>query len=151
MSKQEQKLKEGAKPFLEEGEEILAAIVAAARGHTQSVAGARGLGQSQVGKVADAAEQAGIKLASPMGVAVTQKRLLTLSIGAPIGMGLGGKVKDVLSSVPIAEVDSIEVKRLGLGKKVIITVRSVPVTLEANAAANASELAEAFTRVKSGG
>jgi hypothetical protein len=86
-----------------------------------------------------------------MGVAVTQKRLLTLSIGAPIGMGLGGKVKELMSSVPLEEVDSIEVKRLGLGKKVIITVRSVPITLEANAAANANELAEAFQRAKSGG
>ena len=150
MSKQEQKIKEGAKPFLEAGEEVLAAIVAAPRGHTQAVAGAQGLGQRQEGRVRDAAEQAGVQLASPMAVALTQKRLLTLSIGAPIGLGIGGKVKDVLSSVPIAEVDSIEVKRLGLGKKVILTVRSVPITLEANAAANANDLAEAFERAKAG-
>ena len=58
-----------------------------------------------------------------MALALTPQRLLVLTISNPIGMGVGGKVKDVLSSVPIEEVDSIEVKRLAVGKVVTVTVR----------------------------
>jgi len=51
MSKHEQKIKEGAKPFLEEGEEILAAFVARPRGWTQAAAGSANLGALQQGRV----------------------------------------------------------------------------------------------------
>jgi hypothetical protein len=57
-SRHEPKVKEGARPFLEEGEEILAAFVARPRGWTQSMAGARGLGAAQQGRAYAAAEQA---------------------------------------------------------------------------------------------
>jgi hypothetical protein len=149
-SAQERKIADGAAPHLDPGEEILAAIVAAPRGHTQAVAGSMQLGAAQQGRARGAASQAGIRLEAPMALAVTQRRLLTLRIGTPIGLGIGGKVKELMSAVPLAEVDSIECRRLLLGKKVTLTVRGVSIALEANAAANATGLVRAFEAAKAG-
>ena len=148
MSRQSEKIVKGAQEFLEDGEEVLAALVAAARGHTQAVAGSMNLGAHQQGRAGAAAAEAGLQIASPMGVALTQKRLLTLRIGTPIGLGIGGAVKGLLSAVPIADVEAIEVKRLALGYTIALTVRGSRFALEANAASNAPALAEAFERVR---
>ena len=150
MPKAEQMIEEGVQPFLEAGEEFLAGGVAAPRGHTQSVAGARGLGQKQKGRAVDAAEEAGIRLESPMALALTSRRLLVLKIANPVGMGIGGKVKEVLSAVPVGEVDSIEAKRLLLGSTLTLTVRGVEMKLEAGAGARTKELAKAFESLKAG-
>lgn len=144
----ERKLKAGAQPFLEADEEILAALIARPRGWTQATAGSIHVGAAQQGQAYLAAEQAEFQLTSPMALAVTQRRLLSLKIGSPIGLGLGGRVKELVSSAPIAEVDSIEVKRLPLGQVVTLNVRGAPIKLEANALAGARGLAEAFNRAK---
>lgn len=150
MARAEEWIGEGAKPFLEPGEEVLVALVAAPRGHTQSAAGVAALGDRQQERVTAAADQAGMRLEAPMALALTPKRLLALAISNPAGMGVSGKVKEVLSSVPIAEVDSIEVKRLLLGSKITLTVRGASMKLEAGAGARAKPLAEAFDRLKAG-
>ena len=144
MSRQNDKIAKGADQFLEPGEEVRVALVAAARGHTQAVAGSMNLGAHQQGRAGAAAGEAGLQIASPMGVALTNRRLLTLRIGTPIGLGIGGAVKDLLSAVPIADVDAIEVKRLALGFTIALTVRGSTFKLEANAASGAPALAEAF-------
>jgi hypothetical protein len=148
MSRQSQKIEDGARPFLEEGEHVLAALVAAARGHTQAVAGSMNLGAHQQGRQHAAAGEAELKIASPMGVALTQRRLLTLRIGTPIGLGLGGKVKELMSAVSIDDIDSIEVNRLALGFTILLTVRGNTIKLEANAASGAPALAKAFDDVR---
>ena len=155
-SKQEQKVKDGAKPFLEEGEEVLSAIIARPRGWTQASAGHAGpgfvaasLGQKKQQRNVESAQQAGFKIASPMALAVTQRRLISFKIGSPIGMGLGGDVKELVDAVPVGDVDSIELKRLAIGKTVTVTVRGAAFTLEANAAADAKGLVEAVERAKS--
>jgi hypothetical protein len=79
---------------------------------------------------------------------LTNKRLLTVQTGEALGMGVGGAVKDVLSAVPITDVDSIKVKRLLLGYVVTLTVRGSEFKLEANAAAGAKPMAEALERAK---
>ena len=147
-SKQEQKVREGARQFLEDGEEIVATIIARPRGWTQQMAGSMVLGSSQQSKVRAAAEQAGVELASPMAVAITQRRLLTLELGSTVGFGAGGAVKKLLSSVPIAEVDSIELKRLALGKVVKLKIRGSEIKLETNAMADAKGLVEALERAR---
>ena len=83
-----------------------------------------------------------------MALAVTQRRLLSISIAAPIGLGMGGKVKELVSAVPLSEVDSIEVKRLAAGKTITVTVRGTPFVLEVGAGANAKGVAEAFESAK---
>lgn len=150
MGAYDKKLAEGAKPFLEEGETVLAAFIARPRGWTQSMAGARPLGRAQVHAAATGAAASGFALASPMALAVTQRRLLTLSIGSPIGLGIGGKVKGIAGSAPLSAVDSIEIHRLAVGKTVTVTISGEPFKLEANAAANAKGLVAAFEQAKQG-
>jgi hypothetical protein len=58
-----------------------------------------------------------------MALAVSQHRLLVFRIGSPLGFGIGGAIKELVGAVPVKEVDRIEVKRLGLGKTVTVTVR----------------------------
>jgi hypothetical protein len=79
MARAEAKIKEGAAPFLEQGEEVLATIVARPRGWTQQnaspggglvagmVGGAMG-GKKQQDNVA-AAEESGFEITSPMALA----------------------------------------------------------------------------------
>ena len=150
MKRAAEKIKEGAQPYLEPDEVVHAALVVAARGHTQQVAGVRELGSRQKGKQVAAGEDVGLQVTSPMALVLTQQRLMTLKIGAPIGMGLGGKVKEFLSAVPISDVDSIEAKRLAAGHKITVTVRGVPIALEAGAGSGAGDLPEALERAKAG-
>jgi hypothetical protein len=140
----ERKIKDGARPFLEDGEEVLAAFVARPRGWTQAMAGSLHLGSAQQGRAHAGAEQAGFRLASPMALAVTQRRLLALRIGSPIGLGIGGKVKELVSAAPIADVETVDVRRRGLGQVITLVVRSASFELEANAMAGAKDLAEAL-------
>lgn len=158
MARAETKIKEGAAAFLEEGEDVLAAVVARPRGWTQVVASGgvepvggfvgETLGQRKVDGNVDAAAEAGFQLASPMALAVTQRRLLSFGVSAPIALGIGVKVNELVSAVPVSLVDAIEVRRLALGKIVTVTVRGVPFRLEVGAGANASGLAKALDRAK---
>ena len=147
-SKQEKKVKDEMGPFLEEGEEVRAVLIARPRGWTQSTAGSLELGGRQQQKAHGGAEEAGIQLASPGAIVLTQKRLLTVQTGEALGMGKGGSVKEVLSAVPITDVDSIKVKRLLLGYVVTLKVQGSEFKLEANAAAGAKPMAEALDRAK---
>ena len=161
MARSDAKIKEGAAPFLEQGEEVLAAVVARPRGWTQSNASAGGgaaagliggaLGGKKQQQNVNAAQESGFALASPMALAVTPRRLLSLEVTAPIGLGIGMKVKQLAGAVPVSEVDSIEVKRLGVGKTVTVTVRGVPFVLEVGAGADAKGVAEALERAKATG
>jgi hypothetical protein len=142
--KAEEKIREGAGPFLQEGEEILAAFVARPRGWTQQNAGVRGLGSSQAAKATAGAEAAGFELASPMALAITDRRLLSFALGATPGMGMGGQIKELAGEAPLDAVDSIEIKRLLMGKVVKVTIRGSEFKLEAGAGANAKGVVDAF-------
>jgi hypothetical protein len=145
------KFKRGSRPFLPDGEEITVAFVARPRGWTQSTAGGAALGGARQGREYAAGDESGLAIASPMALAITQRRLLVLRIGSPIGLGIGGRVNGLVSAVSLNEVDSIAMKKLLLGKVVTVTVRGVPVTLEANAAANVTRLIDAFNRARAVG
>ena len=153
-SKQEKKVKEEMERFLEEGEDVRAVLIARPRGWTQTTAGGRTLGVGQaIGghaqqKARGGAQEAGIQLGSPGALVLTQKRLLTVQTGEALGLGAGGSVKEILSAVPVSDVESIKVKRLLLGYVVTLTVRGSEFKLEANAAAGAKPMAEAFERAK---
>jgi hypothetical protein len=158
MARAEAKIMEGAAPFLEQGEEVLAGIVARPRGWTQSSASAGGgavagivggtIGGKKQQKNIEAAQESGFEITSPMALAVTDRRLLCFKISSPIGLGIGGDVKELVSAAPLSEVDSIELKRLGVGKTVTVTVRGTPFVLEVGAGANAKGVAEAFERAQ---
>jgi hypothetical protein len=147
----EDKIKEQARPYLEAGEDVLAAFMARPRGTT--TAGAGGLGAGAMGgmkaaRQKRAAEEAGLQLASPMALALTGSRLLVLAISPPIAMGKGGDVKDLISAAPLADVESIEVKRLLVGKTVTVAVRGTSFKLEVGAGGDAKGLSEEFARAK---
>jgi hypothetical protein len=158
MARADTKIKEGAAPFLEPGEEVLAGIHARPRGWTQGTASSGGgavagivggaLGGKKQQKAYSGAEEAGFQIVSPMALAVTDRRLLCFKVSALVGMGMGGEVKELVSEAPLADVDSIEAKRLGMGKAVTVTVRGTPFVLECGAGANVNGLIEGFERSK---
>jgi hypothetical protein len=79
---------------------------------------------------------------------LTRQHLLTVKIGAPIGLRLGGKVKEVLSSVPLSDVAGIEVTKIALRQSITLHARGESVALEANAAASGNELAATLASLK---
>lgn len=152
MSSYEDKIKEQAQSYLQPGEQILAALIARARGATQASMGniaGNVIGGRKVVENRRAAEGAGLKLTSPMALVMTDQRLLVLKISPIIGMGKGGDVKELVSDVPVADVDSIEIKRLLVGKVVTVTVRGTPVKLEVGATGDARGMADGLARAKS--
>jgi len=142
----EDKIREGARPYMEDGEEVLAAFVARPRGWTQAMAGSLHVGAHQQGQATAGADAAGFALASPMALAITDRRLLSFSMGAQAGMGVGGGVKELVGQAPLADVGAIKVKRLLMGKVVELQVRGETFKLEAGAGANAKGVAEAFAQ-----
>lgn len=147
MAKAEEWITEAAAPYLEEGEQVLVALVAQARGHMQTSAGSVGIGQRQESKHEAAGESAGFRIASPMALVLTPRRLIGFDI-SNMGMGMKGKIKEVLDSAPIAEVDSIEAKKLLLGMRILVKVRGVEFKLEAGPGAKAKPMAEELQRLK---
>jgi hypothetical protein len=154
MARAETKIKEGAAAHLEAGEEVLAACVARPRGWTQQNASPGGgfaagvvggaLGSKKQQKATAAADSVGFELPNPMALAVTQRRLVAFKISSPIGLGIGGDVKELVSAVPLSDVDDIKVKRLAVGKTMTVTVRGSEFMLEVGAGANASGVVDAF-------
>lgn len=147
----EDKIKEQGQPYLEAGERVIAAFIAQPRGATTARIG--GLGPSSIagtklGRQNHAAHEAGLQVANSMALALTESRLLVFSVTKPIAMGKGGDVRDLVSTAPLSDVDSIEIKRLLVGKVVIVTVRGIAIKLEAGGGANANGLADEFARAK---
>ena len=147
-SAHEKKFTEGAQPYLEEGEQVLAACIAQAKGFSRMMVSGLDLGKREVGRASAAAEEGEVKVANPMALVLTDRRLLTLAISAPIGFGIGGSVKELLSAIPLDQVDSIAVKKIALRQNITVTIRGVEIPLETNAKANASGVAEEFARIK---
>jgi hypothetical protein len=101
-----------------------------------------------VGEAIAAGANAGLTLASPMALLVTTRRVIVLKIGSPIGLGIGGVVEELVSSLPISTVDEISVSRLLLGKVITVIVAGEEIKLEVNAAAYAGGIAGAFGKLK---
>ena len=103
--------------------------------------GARWAGQQHKG-----ADTVGIELGNPGAVAVTPTSLVTMQVGVSMG-GQVKEVKEVLSTVPLADVDSIEVKRMGLAGVMEITAGGTSFKLEGKIG-DMREFAAAFDRAK---
>ncbi len=85
---------------------------------------------------------------NPCAIVLTDRRLVTVKIGAPIGLGMGGKVKSLLSSDPLAAVHGVDVKKVALRQDITLHVGDQSIRLEANAAASGKELAEQVGRLQ---
>lgn len=149
MSNHGEKIREGAGPKLEPGEQILAAIVASPRGSSTGAAGgAAGLiGGQWSGKNASGAEAAGLVVERNSGVVLTPTRIVTFALGISL-MGAVKEVKDVLSSVPLNEIESVESKRFGAAGVITVTAQGGTFKLESKAPP-AKQFAEAFAQAKS--
>lgn len=79
-----------------------------------------------------------------MALAITQYRLLSFRLGAQVGMGIGGGVKELVGEASLEEVDDIRSTRLLLGRVVAVTVRGETFKLEAGAGANVNGVVDAF-------
>jgi hypothetical protein len=145
-------LKEEARPFLEHGEEIVASIVAQPRGTSNSKVGGvapQAIGSAWAGKSKQGAEAAGLTLTRPMALALSDRRLIVFGIETN-AMGKPKAVKELVSAVPVGEVESIQVKRLLVGKTLTVSANGAQAKLEVPAGQDAKGLAEQFERVKAG-
>ena len=112
MSNHEDSIIEGAKRLLEPGEEIVSALVVSPRGSTTAAAG--GLGAGEIGarwrdKNKNAAEEVGLVVKRSSGLALTNRRLLTMDLAISF-TGSVKEVKGLLSEVPLEQVDEIRSK-----------------------------------------
>jgi len=131
-------------------EELLGAAFAKPRGATTAAAGggliASEIGAHKAGKQGKGADAAGIKLGNPGAVAVTATSLVTMEVGVSMG-GQIKEVKEVLSMVPLNQVDSIEVKRMGLAGVMEISAGGSSFKLEGKVG-DMREFAAAFESAK---
>ncbi|MFL5906423.1 MAG: hypothetical protein ACJ75Z_02345 [Solirubrobacterales bacterium] len=148
MSKQGEQIVSAAKGKVDE--EILGAAFAKPRGSQTAAAGLGPvpgeIGSRWAGKQQKGAEGAGIALGNPGAVAVTSTSLVTMAVK----VSLGGQIKevtDVLSAVPLADVDSVEVKRMGLAGVMEIAAGGNSFKLEGKVN-DMREFADAFERAK---
>jgi hypothetical protein len=143
----EDSIEQGVRSYLEDGETLLATLQAAPRGHTGATAttGVAGMINSRkVRKNLQAGEAAGIVVRSPMGLALTNRRLLTLEISTTKAMGRATGVTAVLSAIPLADVTSVEAKRFGLAGILSLSARGSDVKLETPKVGQAKAFAEAW-------
>jgi hypothetical protein len=146
----EAQLKEEARALLEPDEEIMASVVAQPRGTTTSKVGGlapQAIGSAWARKSRGGAEAAGLELTNPMALALSPKRLLVLSLETS-ALGKPKGVKGLHSSAPLEEVESISVKRLLVGKTIVVAMRGGEVKLEAGAGQDAKGLVTQFERAK---
>jgi hypothetical protein len=147
-----------AEQFLDSDEHLLAAFQAQPRGTGVARAPAGGaLAQAATGAIGkkwvkgstDAAGRAGLELVSPMVLGLSERRLLVLT-GKKKSLGTGKimEIDELISSVALEEVHSIEVKRLLVGKTVRIGLSSGEVKLEVPPGNDPKAFAAEFERVK---
>jgi hypothetical protein len=147
----EEKIRDQAQPHPEAGEHVLSAFIARPRGST--TAGAGGVVGSLVGgrkitRERRGAEDGGLQLAGTMALVLTEQRLIVLEVSPPLAFGKGGDVKGLVSAVPVGEVESVEIKRLLVGKVVELVVSGASFKLEAGAGADTVGFADALARLQ---
>ena len=148
MSKHQDQIISAAKGKIDE--EILGAAWAKPRGSTTAAAGggmiASEIGARWAGKQRKGAEAANISVGNPGAVAVTPTSLVTMKVKVS-AMGAIKEVTDVLSVVPLGDIDSLEVKRFGLTGVMEISAGGSSFKLEGKPG-DMKELADVFERAK---
>jgi hypothetical protein len=151
-------LQQQAHQFLDADEHLLAAFQAQPRGTGVARAPVGGvLAQAATGAIGkkwakgsrDGAAGAGLELVSPMVLGLSERRLLVLT-GKKKSLGTGKimEIDELISSVSLDEVNSIEVKRLLVGKSVRIAMSGGEVKLEVPPGNDPKGFAVEFERVR---
>lgn len=133
-------------------EPILGAVFAKPRGAGTAAAGAgvvaSEIGARWAGKQREGAKDAGIALGNPGAVAVTATSLVTMKVKVS-ALGAIKDVTEVLSVVPLGEIDSLEVKRMGMAGVMEITAGGSAFKLEGKPG-DMKEFADVFERARGG-
>jgi hypothetical protein len=145
-------MRKSIEAYMEPGEELLDVAIVQGKGMTKFLAMGGAAGQAAAGAMrnrkAAAAEEAGddgdVKLANKMGIAVTSRRLLIFKAGGAMTL----KAQELLTAVPVGDVDGMEVGKAALTKPLTITVRGESFTVEAPKASSPQKLIEALERAK---
>jgi hypothetical protein len=138
--------------YLEPGEELLNATIVQGKGLAKfalagGVVGAMAAASSRDKKSAAAAADApegAVQLSSKMGIGITNRRLLLFKAGGAMTLS----AKELLTAVPIADVDAIDVSKGVVTKPITLTVRGDAFQVEAPRAANTDKLVAAFEQAK---
>ena len=145
-------MRKSMEEYLRPGEELRHVAIVQAKGMIGSAVAGGALGQVAMGKRRDResdekAEAGGLRTASKMGLAITSDRLLLARAGGAMTL----KAKELLSEVPIAEVDSLEVGKGTIGKPLTITLRGESTELVLPKASSTDKLVNAFQQAKARG
>jgi hypothetical protein len=146
-------MKRSVEPHLQPGEELLNVIIVQGKGMMRWMVAGGAIGAAAAGAMRDrkgrdgeSGDDGGVQLSSKMGVAVTSQRLLIFKAGGAVTL----KATELLSDIPIGEVDSIEVGKGALTKPVMVTVRGESFQVDAPKAVNTDKFVDAFTQAKAG-
>ena len=145
-------MRKSIETYMQPGEELLEVAIVQGKGMTKFLAMGGAAGQAIAGArrdkkaaEADAAGEGGdVKLANKMGIGVTSQRLLIFKAGGAMTL----KAQELLTAVPVADVDGMEVGKGAMSKPITITVRGESFEVEAPKASNPQKLVEAFERAK---
>ncbi len=142
-------MKKSIEPYMEQGEELLNVTIVQGKGMTKALLAGGVVGQAVVGARRDKKFQSekaegAIELSSKMGIGITSRRLLLFKAGGAMALS----AKELLSAVPMADVDSIELGKGMMTKPITITVRGESFQVEAPKASNTNAMMDAFTRAK---
>jgi hypothetical protein len=147
-------MKKSVGPYLQPGEELLNVTLVQGKGMMKTMIAGGAIGAAAVGamrdrkraKEDDGGDGSGVELSSKMGLAITPRRLLIFKAGGAMTL----TAKELLSDIPIADVDSIEVGKGAITKPVTLTVRGEAFRVEAAKAVNTDKLVAAFAQAKAG-
>jgi hypothetical protein len=139
--------------YLEPGEELLNATIVQGKGLGKvalagGVFGAMAVASSRDRKAREAeaeGEAPEVKLSSKMGIGITTQRLLVFRAGGSMTLS----AKELLTAIPIVDVDRIDIGKGVVTKPVTLTIRGESFQVEAPRAANTDKLLEAFAQAKS--
>ena len=142
-------MRKSIETYMQPGEELLEVAIVQGKGMTKFLAMGGAAGQAIAGarrdkKAAEAGEGGDVKLANKMGIGVTSQRLLIFKAGGAMTL----KAQELLTAVPVADVDGMEVGKGAMSKPITITVRGESFEVEAPKASNPQKLVEAFERAK---
>ena len=145
-------MRKSIETYMQPGEKLFEIAIVQGKGMTKYLAMGGAAGQAIAGsrrdKKAAAAEAAGaggdVKLANKMGIGVTSQRLLIFKAGGAMTL----KAQELLTAVPVAEVDSMEVGKGTMSKPNTITVHGESFEVEAPKASNPQKLVDALERAK---
>ncbi len=146
-------MKKSVEPYMGSDEQLLNVIIVQNKGMAKAFVAGGAIGAAAIGAMRDRkfkSESSGgggeIELSSKMGLAITSERLMIFKAGGAMTLS----AKEMLSAVPLGEVDSIEVGKGVLTKPITITVNGSPFQVEAPKASNTKEFIAAFESAKGG-